>query len=80
MGAAVAGIGNNVIVGAPTVDIAGAIGGVFEFDGTTGSEVTSIANPTTAMATGFGSVVASVGSNILIGSPGENDGAGAAYL
>ena len=46
-GAAVAGIGNNVIVGAPTVDLAGAIGGVFEFDGTTGAEITSIASPST---------------------------------
>ena len=44
-GAAVAGIGNNVIVGAPTVDLAGAIGGVYLFDGTTGAEITSIANP-----------------------------------
>ena len=35
-GAAVAGTGNNVIVGAPAVDLAGAIGGVFLFDGTTG--------------------------------------------
>ena len=46
-GAAVAGIGNNVIVGAPTVDLAGAVGGVFDFDGTTGTEITSIASPST---------------------------------
>ena len=79
-GAAVAGIDNNVIVGAPTVDLAGTIGGVFLFDGTSGDEITSIANPDALTTSGFGSAVASVGSNILIGSPDDNSGAGAAYL
>ena len=79
-GAAVAGAGDNVIVGAPSVNLAGVIGGVFLFDGTTGSLITSIANPDASTTIGFGSAVASVGSNILIGSPDDNDGAGAAYL
>ncbi len=82
-GAAVAGDGDNVIVGAPSVALAGAIGGVFLFDGTSGSEITSIANPDVATTTGFGSAVASVGSNILIGSPDDNTAgpsAGAAFL
>ena len=78
-GAAVAGLGNNVIVGAPTVDLAGAIGGVFVFDGTTGAEITSIASPSTTPIE-FRLRGGSVGSNILVGSPDDNNGAGAAYL
>ena len=50
------------------------------FDGTTGNLITSIANPDTSTTTGFGSAVAAVGPNILIGSPDDNDGAGAAFL
>ena len=79
-GAAVAADGNDVIVGAPTVDLAGAVGGVFLFDGTTGDPITSIANPDASTTMDFGSAVASVGSDILIGSPDDNDGAGAAFL
>ncbi len=79
-GAAVAADGNDVIVGAPTVGLAGAVGGVFLFDGTTGDPITSIANSDASTTIGFGSAVASVGSNILIGSPDDNGGAGAAFL
>ncbi len=79
-GAAIAGIGNNVIVGAPTAIIGGAIGGVFLFDGTTGAQLTSIANPHPSTTSGFGSAVSAVGSNILIGSPDDGNGAGAAFL
>ena len=57
-----AGDGNNVIVGARTSTSRGAIGGVFLFDGTSGAQITSIANPDAATTTGFGSAVASVGS------------------
>ena len=79
-GAAVAGDGNNVIVGAPTAEVGGEIGAVFLFDGTTGMRLTSIANPDPSTTTGFGSAVATVGSNILIGSPNDNNGACAAFL
>ena len=78
-GAAVAGIGNDVIVGAPLADLAGAIGGVFLFNGTSGAPITSIAGPS-GSPIGFGAAVASVGSNILIGSPDDDSGAGAAFL
>ena len=78
-GAAVAGIGDNVIVGAPTDDIAGRRSAASICStARPGSEITSIANPDPATTTGFGSAVASVGLNILIGSPDDNDGAGAA--
>ena len=79
-GAAVAGDGNNLIIGAPAVSLAGATGGAYLFDGTTWNLITSIANPDTSTTTGFGSAVAAVGSNILIGSPDDNDGAGATFL
>ena len=45
--------------------------------------ITAIANPRPAAATGFGSAVASVGPNVLIGSPLDDTagpGAGAAFL
>ncbi len=83
-GAAVAGIGDNVIVGAPSDSTAGAgTGTVYLFDGTSGAESVAILNPHPADSTGFGSAVASVGSNILVGSPDDNTagpGAGAAFL
>ncbi len=79
-GAAIAGDGNDVIVGAPTVNLSGAVGGVYLLDGTTGDLITKIANPDASTTTGFGSAVAAVGGNILIGSPDDNNGAGAAFL
>ena len=79
-GAAVAGLGSNIVVGAPESSTAqaGSLGNVYVIDGTTGSLQTTIANP--EGGSGFGSAVASVGSNILIGSPQANSGAGAAFL
>ncbi len=84
-GGAVAGLGNDVIVGAPLEAPPlppSTFGKVYLFDGTTGSLVTSISNPD-AGTSGFGSAVASVGSNILIGSPFDSTAgpdAGAAFL
>ena len=68
-GAAVAGLGNNLIAAAPSSSTPqpGAFGMVYLFDGTTGSLLSSIANPNAS--SGFGSSVASVGANIVIGSP-----------
>ena len=79
-GAAIAGDGNDVIVGAPMASLSGALGGVYLIDGTTGDLITQIANPDASTTIGFGSAVAAVGSNILIGSPEDNNGAGAAFL
>ncbi len=83
-GAAVAGIGNNLIVGAPSDNTAGAgTGTVYLFDGTTGVETAAIVNPQPAASTGFGASVASVGLDVLVGSPDDNSagpGAGAAFL
>ena len=83
-GAAVAGIGNDLIVGAPGDSTAGAgTGTVYVFDGTTGTQTAEIVNPHPADSTGFGAAVASVGPNVLVGSPDDNTagiGAGAAFL
>ncbi len=82
-GAAIAGLGDNVIAAAPSAGTPqpGAFGMVYLFDGTTGSLLSSIANPNES--SGFGSSVASVGANIVIGSPFDDTagpGAGAAFL
>ena len=82
-GAAVSGIGSIVIVGAPsaTTSLSTSLGKVYLFDDTTRAELTSISNPDPF--TGFGSAVASVGANILIGSPYDGSAgpdAGAAFL
>ena len=83
-GAAVAGIGNNIIVGAPGDSTAGAgTGTIYLFDGDERSGDAAIVNPHPADSTGFGSAVASVGANVLVGSPDDNtagQGAGAAFL
>ncbi len=83
-GASLWGMGINLVVGAPFDNTAGlSAGSVFLFDGVSGSLTATIANPRPAAATGFGSAVASVGPNVLIGSPLDNTagpGAGAAFL
>jgi Ca2+-binding RTX toxin-like protein len=83
-GSSVSGMGIDVIAGAPFDNTAGpAAGSAFLFDGTTGALITAIANPRPAAATAFASAVASVGANVLIGSPLDDTagpGAGAAFL
>ncbi len=80
-GAAVAGIGSDVIAGAPSDNTAGPGAGiVYVFSGTTGAEEVAIENPHPLTSTGFGSAVGSVGPNVLIGSPNDNSEAGAAFL
>src|SRR5262249_1431564 len=83
-GGALSGIGATLIVGAPFDTTAGpGAGTVYLFSGTTGLQTAAIVNPRPAVSTGFGSSVASVGPNVLIGSPLDNTagaGAGAAFL
>ena len=73
-GAAVAGIGGDVIVGAPFDDDRGHRRPASSTCSTArpARRLTAIANPRPASSTGFGSAVASVGANILIGSPLDN--------
>ena len=56
---------------------------MYVFDGTMGTQTAKIVNPHPADSTGFGAAVASVGPNVLVGSPDDNTagiGAGAAFL
>jgi outer membrane protein assembly factor BamB len=77
-GAAVAGLGGNVLVGAP-----GGTGAAYLFDGMTGALLHAFMNPTPVAGDNFGISVAAVGGDVLIGAPGDDTGAmdsGAAYL
>ena len=83
-GWSVAALGNNVLVGAPR-DSTGAVnaGAAYLFDGTTGSLVETFEKPTPMSGDGFGTSIAVVGSNVLVGVPGDGTGAtnaGAVYL
>ena len=78
-GAAVAGAGNDIAVGAPTADpsLPPTLGQVYLFDGTTGSLLATITNPVPG-SFGFGTSVAGDGNDVVIGSPFAGDGV--AYL
>jgi len=83
-GWSVAGVGNNVLVGAP-LDNTGAIsaGSAYLFNGATGTLLRTFNNPTPADDDNFGISVASVGNNILVGSPDNgffSSDPGSAYL
>ncbi|MCI0694201.1 FG-GAP repeat protein [candidate division KSB1 bacterium] len=78
-GAAVAAVGNNVLVGEPQPDGAGP-GAAYLFDGNTGALLLTFSKSTPAGDELFGRAVAGVGNNVLIGAPGANAGVGEAYL
>jgi hypothetical protein len=73
-GAAVAAIGNDVLIGAPNVGSSGPdhSGAVYLFDASTGSLIHTFRNPTTGQSDWFGDSLAVVGNQILIGSPAAN--------
>jgi filamentous hemagglutinin family protein len=82
-GDSVAGVGANVIIGAP--NLAGAIdpGVAYLFDGGTGTLLQTFNNPNPAGGDRFGTSVAAVGTNVLIGANRDDAGAtdsGAVYL
>ncbi|MGH7494510.1 MAG: DUF1566 domain-containing protein, partial [bacterium] len=86
-GFAVAMVGNNVLIGAPFKDAsAGTIidaGAAYLFDGTTGLLLHTFVDPAPDNDELFGIALASLGNNVLIGSPFDDTGAidaGAAYL
>ncbi len=83
-GASVAAVGDNVLVGAH-LDDTGATnaGAAYLFDATTGVLLQTFLNPMPATSDAFGSSVAAVGGNVLVGAPFDHTGAlraGAAYL
>jgi len=83
-GWSVAAVGDQVLVGAPYDDTgASNAGAAYLFDGVTGQLLLTLPNPTPAADDRFGSAVAGVGGNILVGTPYDDTGAGnagAAYL
>ena len=87
-GFAVAGMGSDkIIVGAPGENGNEGAAYLFKFDNN-GTSSTSLSNPNSSTATGdtklgFGYSVAAVGSNVLVGAPGDDTNGqdtGAAYL
>ena len=82
-GAAVAGMGSNLVIGAPGDNTAGAgAGAAYVVNGTTGAFGAGVFNPHPSYP-GFASAVASVGTNVLVGAPNDGTagpGAGAAFL
>ncbi len=82
-GFAVAIKGDSVLIGAPEKDNGELVeaGAAYLFDATTGVLLHAFADPTPDYDELFGSAVAFVGNNVLIGSPFDGpDDAGAAYL
>jgi cysteine-rich repeat protein len=84
-GEAIAAVGLNLLVGSPLFDVTNAIntGRAYLFGGGTGALLRTFANPTPGAGDAFGAVVASLGSNVLIGAPLDDTAgpdAGAVYL
>jgi hypothetical protein len=80
-GAAVAALGENILVGAPWASPGGS---VYVFDSTTGALLLTIPNPAPAAGDRFGASIAVFGGNILVGAPEDDPGgvthAGSVYL
>ncbi|MBM4088260.1 MAG: hypothetical protein FJ276_02340 [Planctomycetes bacterium] len=83
-GGTLAMLGDDILVAAPEAASSGSRNGaVHLFDGDTGAQVRTFANPRPSWSDQFGSAIAVVGGHVLIGAPGESaDGqaAGIAYL
>lgn len=78
-GASVALSGDTLAVGAPGRGGTGAID-VFIYDGATWGQPIEIKAPTPASADLFGTAVALSGKTLVVGAPGRNSSAGAAYV
>ena len=76
-GWAVAALGTNVLVGSPHPSLSGA---VYLFDGATGALLRTFQAPTPTNDDFFGSSLAVLGGNVLVGALGTNGSVGAAYL
>ncbi|NEQ21343.1 MAG: CHAT domain-containing protein [Microcoleus sp. SIO2G3] len=82
-GDSVAAVGANVIIGAPNVVGATDPGAAYLFDGGTGTLLQTFNNPNPAGGDRFGTTVAAVGTNVLIGANRDDAGAtdsGGVYL
>lgn len=83
-GLAHAGVGDEVVVGAPGHFALGTSPGrVHVLDGRTGALLRSIENPTPAAGDSFGAEIVALGTDVLVGAPNDDTAgadAGAAYL
>ncbi|MGH7454209.1 MAG: DUF1566 domain-containing protein, partial [bacterium] len=86
-GFAVTAVGNNILVGAPLNDTGATDAGIAYLFDATGTLLRTFTNPTPLPSAGvpdqFGSSLAALGNNVLIGAPNDDTGAinaGAAYL
>ena len=91
-GASVADLGGNVLVGAPGNDLGpfGSIndaGSAYLFNGSTGDLLLNIPNPDPEADDEFGTSVAALGGNVVVGAPNDDagtfvsiDGAGAVHV
>ncbi|MEE8451011.1 MAG: hypothetical protein V3R99_03820, partial [Thermoguttaceae bacterium] len=88
-GRAVAGFGEDLLIGAPLDDTAAVdSGAVYLFDGQTGDVLRTLLSPTGGINDQFGRAIAAVGNNILVGArfddsaaeDGSIEDAGAAFL
>ena len=82
-GAAVAFIGDKILVGAPAEQFGPAAGSAYLFDGTTGNLLQTFKAPPSPGSNGFGHSVSAWGNNVLIGAPFDDKqgaNAGAAYV
>jgi ELWxxDGT repeat protein len=84
-GYSIAGVGQNILVGAYGDSSSGAsyAGAAYLYDGTTGALLRTFTSPSPIAQDYFGYSVAAVGQNILVGAYGNNTGAtdaGTAYL
>ncbi len=83
-GYSVAGVGSNVLVGAPFDDTGATnTGAAYLFDASSGALLQTFLNPTPAAFDHFGVSVAGLGGNVLVGAWSDDTGAenaGAAYL
>jgi RNA polymerase sigma factor (sigma-70 family) len=82
-GSAVALVGSNILVSAPGDDSAGTDAGAVYLFNARGALLQTFLGPASEAEVWFGSAVAVVGNNILVGAPGDDTGgtdAGAVYL
>jgi serine/threonine protein kinase len=80
-GAAVAALGNRVVIGAPGDDTDAADAGIaYLFNGSTGELLLAFHNPSPTGGSRFGYSIAATGDALLIGAPGSDTGVGAVHL
>ncbi len=84
-GFAVAGLGSNVLIGAPLDDFRtlggdGPVGSVYLFDGFTGDLIRKFTDDSLRVSANFGWSIATIDGNVIVGVPGQSDVGGEVFL